>query len=152
MAKTAELKTKLNDASVTDFLNSVTDEQKRIDSFEILKIMKQVTKEEPKMWGASIVGFGSYHYKGASGREGDWMLTGFSPRKQNLTLYLMHGFDVHKDLLKKLGKHTTSMGCLYIKKLDDVDKKVLKELVAESVKRMKKEALKINESTKRPGK
>src|SRR6185503_17685931 len=151
MAKT-ELKTKVNDASVTKFLNSVTDEQKRNDAFEILKLMQQVTKEEPKMWGASIVGFGSYHYKGASGREGDWMLTGFSPRKQNLTLYLMHGFDVHKDLLKKLGKHTTSMGCLYIKKLDDVDKKVLKELVAESVKRMKKEAFKINESTKRPGK
>ncbi len=136
MAK-AELKTKVNDASVTKFLNSVTDEQKRNDCFEILKIMKQVTKEEPRMWGASIVGFGSYHYKGKSGREGDWMLTGFSPRKQNLTLYLMGGFDTHKDLLKKLGKFTTSVGCLYIKKLDDVDKKVLKELVAASVKTMK---------------
>ena len=89
------------------------------------------------MWGTSIIGFGTYHYKGASGREGDWMLTGFSPRKQNLTLYLMHGFDEQKDLLKKLGKHKTSMGCLYIKKLDDVDKKVLKELVAGSVKRVK---------------
>jgi Domain of unknown function (DU1801) len=136
MAKT-ELKTKVNDASVTKFLNSVADEQKRNDCLEILKLMKQVTKEEPKMWGSSIVGFGSYHYKGASGREGDWMLTGFSPRKQNLTLYLMHGFDVHKDLLKKLGKYKTSMGCLYIKKLDDVDKKVLKDLVTASVKRMK---------------
>ena len=133
----SELKTKVNNASVEKFLNTVADEQARKDCYEILKIMKQVTKEEPKMWGASIVGFGSYHYKGASGREGDWMLTGFSPRKQNLTLYLMHGFDVHKDLLKKLGKHKTSMGCLYIKKLEDVDKKVLKELVAESVKRMK---------------
>lgn len=133
----SELKTKVNEASVEKFLNAVADEQTRKDCYEILKIMKQVTKEEPKMWGASIVGFGSYHYKGASGREGDWMLTGFSPRKQNLTLYLMHGFDVHKDLLKKLGKHKTSMGCLYIKKLDDVDKKVLKELVTESVKRMK---------------
>lgn len=133
----SELKTKVNEASVEKFLNAVADEQTRKDCYEILKIMKQVTKEEPKMWGASIVGFGSYHYKGASGREGDWMLTGFSPRKQNLTLYLMHGFDVNKDLLKKLGKHKTSMGCLYIKKLDDVDKKVLKELVTESVKRMK---------------
>ena len=133
----SELKTKVNEASVEKFLNAVADEQTRKDCYEILKIMKQVTKEEPKMWGASIVGFGSYHYKGASGREGDWMLTGFSPRKQNLTLYLMHGFHVHKDLLKKLGKHKTSMGCLYIKKLDDVDKKVLKELVTESVKRMK---------------
>ena len=137
MAKSAELKTKVNNASVEGFLNSVKDEQTREDCFEILKMMKQVTKEEPKMWGSSIVGFGSYHYKGASGREGDWMLTGFSPRKQNLTLYLMHGFDVQKDLLKKLGKHKTSMGCLYIKKLDDVDKKVLKELVAGSVKRTK---------------
>ena len=136
MAKT-ELKTKVNDASVTKFLNSVTDEQKRDDAFEILKLMKQVTKEEPKMWGASIVGFGSYHYKGASGREGDWMLTGFSPRKQALTVYLNHGFDVHADLLKKLGKYKTGMGCLYINKLDDVDKKVLKDLVTASVKGMK---------------
>jgi hypothetical protein len=136
MAK-AELKTKLNDASVTEFLNSVADERKRSDCFEILKLMKQITKEEPKMWGASIVGFGSYHYKGKSGREGDWMLTGFSPRKQNLTLYLMGGFDTHAALLDKLGKYTTGVGCLYIKTLDDVDKKVLKELVQESVKRMK---------------
>lgn len=137
MAKNAELKTKVNDASVEKFLNAVKDEQARTDCYEILKMMKQVTKEEPKMWGSSIVGFGSYHYKGKSGREGDWMLTGFSPRKQNLTLYLMGGFDTHKDLLKKLGKFTTSVGCLYIKKLDDVDKKVLKELVAASVKKMK---------------
>ncbi len=138
MAKSTELKTKVNEASVEGFLNSVKDEQTRANCFEILKIMKQVTKEEPKMWGASIVGFGSYHYKGASGREGDWMLTGFSPRKQNLTLYLMGGFDAHADLLKKLGKHKTSVGCLYIKKLEDVDKKVLKELIVETVKTMKK--------------
>ena len=136
MAK-AELKTKVNEASVTNFIDSVEDEQKRKDCFEILKLMKQITKEEPKMWGASIVGFGSYHYKGKSGREGDWMLTGFSPRKQNLTLYLMGGFDTHADLLQKLGKFTTGAGCLYIKKLDDVDKKVLKELEQASVKRMK---------------
>src|SRR5690349_18012586 len=140
MAKT-ELKTKVNDASVTKFLNSVADEQKRNDCFEILKLMKQITKAEPKMWGSSIVGFGSYHYKGKSGREGEWMLTGFSPRKQNLTLYLMGGFNTMGDfdaaLLKKLGKCTTGAGCLYIKKLDDVDKQVLKELVQASVKRMK---------------
>jgi len=134
----AELKTKVNNASVTAFLNNIEDEEKRADSFEILKLMQQVTKQEPKMWGASIVGFGSYHYKGSGGREGDWMLTGLSPRKQNLTLYLMGGFDKHTDLLKKLGKYKTSVGCLYIKKLDHVDKKVLKELVTESVKRMKK--------------
>lgn len=137
MAKN-DLKTKVNDASVEKFLNTVKDEEARNDCFEILKMMKQVTKEEPKMWGSSIVGFGSYHYKGKGGREGDWMLTGFSPRKQNLTLYLMGGFDESKDLLKKLGKYKTSVGCLYIKKLEDVDKKVLKELVTASVKRMKK--------------
>jgi hypothetical protein len=137
MAKKVELKTKVNAASVEGFLKTVKDEQKREDSFEILKMMKQVTKEKPKMWGASIVGFGSYHYKGASGREGDWLLTGFSPRKENLTLYIMGGFDAHKALLKKLGKFKTSVGCLYIKKLEDVDKKVLKELVAASVKTMK---------------
>jgi hypothetical protein len=136
MAK-AELKTKLNDASVTKFLESVADEQKRKDCSAVLKMMKQVTKEEPKMWGSSIVGFGSYHYKGKSGREGEWMLTGFSPRKQNLTLYLMGGFESHADLLEKLGKFTTGAGCLYIKRLNDVDKKVLKELVQASVKRMK---------------
>jgi hypothetical protein len=138
MAKKVELKTKVNAASVEGFLNSVTDEQKREDCFEILRLMKQVTKEAPKMWGSSIVGFGSYHYKGASGREGDWFLTGFSPRKQNLTLYIMGGFDSHRDLLKKLGKYKTSVGCLFIKKLDAVDRKVLKKLVAESVKTTKK--------------
>ncbi|MEO5887468.1 MAG: DUF1801 domain-containing protein [Anaerolineales bacterium] len=133
MAKNTEVKTKVNEASVESFLNTVKDEDVRKDCFEILKLMKQVTKEEPKMWGASIVGFGSYHYKGASGREGDWMLTGFSPRKQNLTLYILGGFDSHTDLLKKLGKHKTSVGCLYIKKLEDVDVKVLKELIKKSM-------------------
>jgi len=140
MAKSAELKTKVNDASVAGFLNSVADEQKRKDSFEIMKIMQKITKEKPKMWGPSIVGFGSYHYKGASGREGDWMLIGFSPRKQNLTLYLMGGLNTHTDLLKKLGKHKTSVGCLYIKRLSDVDVNVLKKLIAESLKRMKKQS------------
>jgi hypothetical protein len=138
MAKKAELKTKVNNASVEEFLDSVVDEQARKDCHAILKMMKQVTREEPKMWGASIVGFGNYHYVGKSGREGDWMLTGFSPRKQNLTLYLMGGFDVEKDLLEKLGKYKTSVGCLYIKKLDDVDKKVLQELVTASVNKLKK--------------
>ena len=133
----AELKTKLNDASVTDFLNTVEDEERRKDCFEIVKIMKQASKAEPKMWGSSIVGFGSYHYKGKSGREGDWMLTGFSPRKQNLTLYMMGGFDTHAALLEKLGKFTTGVGCLYIKTLADIDKEVLKELVQASVERMK---------------
>lgn len=100
--------------------------------------MKQATKAEPKMWGTSIVGFGTYHYKYASGREGDWFQTGFSPRKQSLTLYLMGGLDMHQAALKKLGKHTTGVGCLYIKKLGDVDKKVLKEIIAAGAKRLKK--------------
>lgn len=138
MAKNAEVKTKVNDASVEDFLNAVPDEKKRQDCFELLRLMEQVTKEQPKMWGASIIGFGSYHYKGASGREGDWLVTGFSPRKDNLTLYITGGFDAHQDLLKKLGKHKTSVGCLYIKKLADVDKDVLKELVADAVKTTEK--------------
>jgi len=133
----AELKTKLNDASVEDFLNTIEDDQKRRDCFEIMKMMKQAAKAEPKMWGSSIVGFGSYHYKGASGREGDWLLTGFSPRKQNITLYIMGGFNGQENLMKKLGKHSTGKACLYIKKLEDVDKQVLKELVSASVKVMK---------------
>jgi hypothetical protein len=133
----AELKTKKNDASVEDFLNTIKDEQIRADCFEISKLMSQVTKAEPKMWGSSIVGFGQYHYKYASGRENDWMLVGFSPRKQNITLYIMAGFDRYDELLAKLGKFTTGKSCLYIKKLADVDKKVLKKLVTESVKVMK---------------
>lgn len=134
----AELKTKVNKASVDKFLKSIKDEQKREDCYKILDIMKKATKAEPKMWGTSIVGFGSYHYKYASGREGEWMLTGFSPRKQNLTLYIMSGFDEYEGLLKKLGKHATGKSCLYIKRLEDVDTKVLKELVTKSVKHMKK--------------
>ena len=139
MAKTAEVKTKVNDASVIDFLNSVEDEQKRKDSFEIARIMEQVTKEKPKMWGASIIGFGSYHYKGVSGREGDWMLIGFSPRKQNITLYIMPGFERYQGLMKGLGKYSTGKSCLYIKRLSDVDMDVLKELMTESLKVMKKQ-------------
>ena len=130
----AELKTKLNDASVEDFLNNVENEQKRKDSFEIIKMMQQATKEEPKMWGPAIIGFGSYHYKYESGREGDMPIIGFSPRKQNLTLYVGLGGDSENPLLKKLGKHTTGKVCLYIKKLADVDRTVLQELINESAK------------------
>jgi len=134
----AELKTKVNNASVGKFIKSIKDERIREDCYKILDIMKKATKAGPKMWGTSIIGFGSYHYKYASGREGDWMLTGFSPRKQNLTLYIMPGFAEYDGLLKKLGKHTIGKSCLYIKKLEDVDQKVLKELVTKSVKKMKK--------------
>ena len=133
----AELKTRPTDQSVESFLNGIPDAQKRADAFAILKVMKQVTRAEPQMWGSSIVGFGRYHYKYASGHEGDAPLTGFSPRKQNLTLYLMLGADDYTDLLKKLGKHKTGKGCLYITRLADVDLPTLKELVKQSVKRMK---------------
>jgi hypothetical protein len=120
MAKNADIKTKVNKASVTAFLNKVESEQKRNDSFELVKIMQQVSKEKPKMWGPSIIGFGSLHYKYESGREGDMPLIAFSPRKQYITLYLLMGNDYEKPLLEKLGKHTTSKVCLYIKKLSDV--------------------------------
>ena len=134
----AELKTKLNNASVDKFLNGVKDEQARADCYQISEIMKKATKAEPKMWGTNIVGFGSYHYKYESGREGDWFIAGFSPRKQNLTLYSMGGFTWQEELLKNLGKHSLGKGCLYIKKLEDVDIKVLKELITKSVGRVKK--------------
>jgi hypothetical protein len=133
----AELKTKLNDANVTDFLNGIKNEEKRADSFEIVKLMQQVTKQEPKMWGPSIIGFGNLHLKYESGRELDWFVTGFSPRKQNLTLYGMGSINQQTDLLKKLGKHKVGGGCLYINKLKDVDVKVLKELIKQSVKTSK---------------
>ncbi len=134
----AELKTKPNQQSVTEFLASVEDEQKRADSYALLELMQEVTGEPPRLWGDSIVGFGSYHYRYASGREGDWFLTGFSPRKQNLTLYIMAGFDRYDALLEQLGKHKTGKSCLYIKRLEDVDRQALRKLVEESVQHMKK--------------
>jgi hypothetical protein len=129
----AELKTKVNDASVETFLNGIEDAQKRQDAFTILQLMQTVTGAQPKMWGSSIIGFGESHYTYASGREGDWFLTGFSPRKQNLTLYIKGGLDPHGDLLSALGKHKTGKGCLYINKLKDVDLNTLQELVQRSV-------------------
>ena len=131
----AELKTKKTESSVEGFLNTVKDEEVRKDCFEIAKMMKKATKEEPKMWGPAIIGFGSYHYKYESGREGDMPIIGFSPRKQNLTLYVGLGDDSENPLLKKLGKHTTGKVCLYIKKLGDVDRTVLQELINESAKK-----------------
>jgi Domain of unknown function (DU1801) len=133
----AELKTKPNKANVEKFLNTVKDGKKRADSFKILELMEKTTKEEPVMWGPSIVGFGKYHYKYESGREGDWFLTGFSPRKQNLTLYIMSGFKKYDELAKKLGKCKAGGSCVYINNLEDVDLKVLKLLITESVKYMK---------------
>ena len=134
----AELKTKVNDASVTKFLDSVADEVQRKDSYTLLELMQEVTKTEPKMWGDSIIGFGEYHYIGKSGREGDWLLAGFSPRKQNLTLYMLGGWEQNAELLDKLGKHSLGKGCLYIKRLEEVQVPVLKRLITESVKQAKK--------------
>jgi hypothetical protein len=129
----SQLKTQPNNQSVEAYLNSVDPQQKREDCFTILKLMQAVTGETPQLWGDSIVGFGSYHYKYASGREGDWFVTGFAPRKKSLTLYIMAGFDDYDELMSKLGKHTTGKSCLYIKKLEDVDQNVLRELVKQSV-------------------
>jgi hypothetical protein len=132
------LKTQVNEASVRDFLDTVSDETKREDSFALLDLFQRITGEQPKMWGTSIVGFGSYHYKSErSSQEGDWLLTGFSPRKQALTLYVTMGFEAMDDLLGKLGKHKTSGGCLYIKKLSDVDQDVLNRVVETSFKKAK---------------
>lgn len=131
----AELKTKVTKASVDKFLQGIRDEKKREDCHQILKMMKRATKAEPKMWGPSIIGFGDYHYVYESGRENDWFVTGFSPRAQNLTLYSMGGFD--RELLKKLGKYKTGKGCLYIKRLEDIDLQVLDELIKISVRNAK---------------
>ncbi|HMQ52658.1 MAG TPA: DUF1801 domain-containing protein [Anaerolineae bacterium] len=132
----AELKTKPNDQSVEAFLNGIADNKKRQDSFTILELMQEVTGAEAKLWGDSIVGFGRYHYRYASGREGDWFLTGFSPRKQNLTLYIMAGFDQYEALLAQLGKFKTGKSCLYIKKIEDIDLPTLRQLVQQSVDHM----------------
>lgn len=135
----SELKTKKSNASVSAFLKNVEDEQRRNDSLELLKIFKEVTKMRPKMWGTSIVGFGEYHYKSErSSQEGDWPLTGFSPRKRNMTVYIMPGFSNYRDLMNRLGKHKSSVSCIYFNKLADVDGAVLKQIVRKSVSDMKK--------------
>lgn len=133
----AENKTVETEAEVEAFLNAVPDERKRADSFAILKLMQDVTGEEPKMWGDSIVGFGRYHYKYASGREGDFMLVGFAPRKQNLSLYILSGFDDFNDLRGRLGKHKVGKACLYITKLSEIDEEVLRQMVQQSVEHMR---------------
>jgi len=134
----SDLKTKATKASVNMFLRGIEEEKKRKDSLAIQDLMGQVTKTKPEMWGTSIVGFGRYRYKYASGRQGEWFLTGFSPRKQNLTLYVMSGFEEYDDLLKKLGKYTAGKSCLYIKSLDEVHIPTLKKLIQKSVKHMVK--------------
>lgn len=132
----AELKTRPEKSSVAEFLASIADENRRRDCEAIAELMQEVTGAAPVMWGDSIVGFGRYHYRYDSGREGDWMLVGFSPRKKDITLYLMAGFERFPDLMQRLGKHKTGKSCLYVKKLDDVDRSVLRELVQSSVRAM----------------
>ena len=134
----AEPKTIPTEASVTEFLKAVENPSRRADCLALKKIMARATGHRPKMWGPSIVGYGSYHYKYASGREGDAALTGFSPRKSSLTIYIMPGFKPYTDLLNKLGKHKHSSSCLYINKLGDVDLAVLEKLITKSVKDMRK--------------
>ena len=130
---TAKLKTQPNEASVAAFLDGLGDERRRKDAFAVLAMMKKATKAEPKMWGGSIVGFGTRLYESASGRAVDWFVMGFSPRKAALTLYLMGGLDRHGALLKTLGKHKRAKGCLYIQDLEDVDQRVLTTLIKDSL-------------------
>jgi hypothetical protein len=134
----AELKTKKNAASVEDFLARISPEKKRQDAIALCELIQKATKTKPKMWGASMVGFGEYHYQYASGHEGDTFLVGFSPRKQNLTVYIMPGFDRYADLLSQLGKHKTGKSCLYINTLDDIDVPTLRKLIQSAFAEMKK--------------
>jgi hypothetical protein len=134
----AEMKTKQNDSDITGFLNGIDNEDRRNECFKLLEHFEQWTSETPKMWGSSIIGYGSYHYKYDSGREGDWFLTGFSPRKQNLTIYITAGFSEYNDIMKDLGKYKTGSSCLYVKRLSDIDIHKLKTLVEKSVGYMKK--------------
>ncbi len=134
----AELKTKPNDGDVLEFIDSVENEQRRDDCRALLKILSDVTGEAPKMWGKSIVGFGSYHYIYPTGNEGDWLLAGFSPRKQALTIYVMSGFELHEELMQNLGKYKTGVSCLYVKKLSDIDESKLRDLISSSIEIVKK--------------
>jgi len=134
----AEAKTKPTEESVVKFLDRIENETQRQDCFTIAKLMEETTGSKPKMWGANIVGFGLRRIKYTGGREGDWPMIAFSPRKQNLTLYIAGSFNQHPDLMEKLGKHTLGGGCLYIKRLDDIHLPTLKKLLRESVKQAKK--------------
>lgn len=140
MAK-VELKTKRTESSVEAFLNSVGDEEKRADCFRVADLMSKLSGDSPRMWGPSIIGFGTVHLKYSSGRELDWMKVGFSPRKANITLYIMDGFAKYDELMGKLGKHKTGKSCLYIKRLSDIDVNVFEELVAASLQHISKGAM-----------
>ena len=134
----AELKTRQNNQSVASFIQSIEDPVKRKDCESLKRLMAKITRKRAKMWGDSIIGFGSYHYKYNSGREGDYFVTGFSPRKQNLTIYIMPGFSQYRQKLEKIGKHKTSVSCLYVKTLEQLDMELLSEIITDSVSRMKK--------------
>ncbi len=134
----ASVKTSQNDTSVEEFLDSVQNDQRKKDGWYLYELLRNITGESPKMWGPSIIGYGSYHYKYESGREGDWFLAGFSPRKQGMTIYIMMGFGRYEKLLAQLGKHKLGKSCLYINKLSDVDQEVLKELIQSSYHHMNK--------------
>lgn len=134
----AKLKTVRTNKSVAEFLRSVENRQRRADAAVVKKMMRDITGKRARMWGTSIVGYGSYDYRYASGRSGSFMLTGFSPRKQNLAVYIMPGFKSYQSLLSRLGKHKTGKSCLYINKLDDVDQTVLRTLIERSVRDMRK--------------
>ncbi len=134
----SEIKTRPTDASVEAFIDAVDHPRRREDARTLLDLMQRVTGEQPVMWGPSIVGYGSYHYRYASGQEADWPITGFSPRKQNLSIYIMTGFEEADELLTRLGKHKTGKSCLYVNKLADVDLDVLEKLVRASVAEMKR--------------
>ena len=133
----AEAKTKPTNESVEDFLNRIGDAERREDCFAVAKMMEEITGEKPKMWGPSIVGFGSYTYKYASGHGGDWPIAAFSPRKKDLTVYLMMGFEKHTELMDKLGKYSNAKSCLYIKRLSDIHVPTLKKLIKTSIKELK---------------
>lgn len=132
-------KTVATDQDVREFINSVENDTKRSDSLELLELMAEVSNEPAVMWGSSLIGFGQYHYKYASGREGDFFITGFSPRKQALTIYIMPGFSSYDKIMAKLGKYKTGKSCLYVKKLDDIDRNLLRDLVSQSVDYMRKQ-------------
>ena len=134
----AESKTRARKASVSDFINGIADPQRRADCKEVAKMMRSVTGKNAKLWGANIVGYGHYDYKYASGRDGTFFISGFSPRAQALSIYIMSGFSEHQGLMKRLGKYKTGKSCLYIKKLEDIDRKVLRSLMESSVKYMRK--------------
>ncbi|MEQ9439560.1 MAG: DUF1801 domain-containing protein [Cyclobacteriaceae bacterium] len=133
----ATLKTQPTDRNITEFLSSVEDTQRREDCFTLLSLMQEVTGEAPRYWHSNMIGFGTYHYRYESGREGDWFITGFSPRKQSLTLYIMAGFTRYDELMTQLGKYKTGKSCFYVKRLSDIDPEVLRELIKKSVQYMR---------------